>query len=413
MKKEYFPTTVSRENFLKDYHALSRSELSEKYGRSESTIKGWIRALKAEGCDVSLKRRVEEDAITESTKLKNEVAVLRKRLQEAETRVLTSDKIRELINDISAVSYDKQPDWLDKEGYVKGTKGVPVLLMGDWHYDEMVDSAQIGGINEYNRSIAQKRLKHTFSKARDLFLDYQVKPKYPYIVVAFLGDMLSGNIHEELRETNEYTVFQSVDSLLEILVNAINSYADIFGKVFCPCVVGNHGRIDKKPRAKNKIFDNYDWLLYRMLAKQFSNDDRVQFLIRSSPDAWFKIYNYKFLMTHGDQFRGGSGIQGFLLPLTLGHHRKQKKHAAIKRPFDMMITGHFHQSIKTNQFIVNGSGKGYDEWANDRNLPFERPQQLAFILHRHHGIIHDTPVLCDSHEKKEEDFSGKQVISYF
>ena len=253
-------------------------------------------------------------------------------------------------------------------------------------------------VNSYSHDIAVARIKHTFKTAKEVFLNHTKKPSYPGVVIALMGDMVSGNIHEELRESNEFTIFQSIIMLEQLLIDAITDYADTFGKVFVPCVVGNHGRLDKKPRAKGAVYDNFEWLLYQHLAKYFKNDGRVTFLIPNGPDAQFKIFNLNFLMTHGDQFRGGTGISGFFTPLMLGMYRKQKKQAAIARSFDVMMCGHFHQYIHTNILMVNGSIKGYDEYANRMNFPFERPQQAAFIVHRHNGMIFRTPILCDSYE---------------
>jgi len=346
--------------------------------------------------------KMEEDVYAEVARLKKEKSVLIRRLNRMEERVHVSETLKEIIHDVADVKFDKKPKWLNKPKDGVKTKGVPLLLIGDIHFDEVVRPEQIAFANQYNRAIAERRIKHVFSKARDLFMDYTVKPQYPGVVLLLLGDMLSGNIHEELRQTNETVIFKSLISLIDIFYNAVSEYADTFNRVYVPCVVGNHGRVNKKPQAKNKVHENFDWLFYHFLARQFKDDDRIVFEIPDGPDVRFPIYDTRFLATHGDQFRGGSGIQGFQLPLLLGQFRKIKKQLSLKQPFDVMVTGHFHQTLPGKQLIVNGSIKGYDEWADNQNFAPEPPQQSAYIYHWNHGMIHYMPVYCDvNHNKKE------------
>jgi len=402
----------------------SIKSIASFFGVGTTTVKRRLKKLRENGelefyrSGTDSSNAPHPDSVAQIAKLKHQVSTLTGKLRTAESQIVSADYLKSLIHGLgeneSPPRFSQEPSWLKPAKHKKGTRGVPVLLLGDLHYDEVVDPAQVAYVNEYNRDVADKRIRNTFQKARALFLDYTVKPQYPGIVVMLLGDIFAGNIHEELRTTNEHPIFTSILSLIDTFFKGIKSYADVFGRVFVPCVVGNHGRIDRKPSHKNKVYDNYDWMFYQFLAKMFSDDDRVTFYIPDSPDAYFNIYDFRFLVTHGDQFKGGSGIQGHMLPLTLGHHRKQKKHAAIGKPFDIMVCGHFHQKLMTSQIIVNGSTKGYDEFANNLNLPYERPQQLAFVVHKHNGIIHDTPVLCDSYEggHKEKDFAKKEVISF-
>lgn len=110
-----------------------------------------------------------------------------------------------------------------------------------------------------------------------------------------------------------------------------------FERVYIPCVGGNHGRIDKKPRSKNRAFDNYDWLVYLLLTKHFRGEKDITFDISEGSDVQFALHNTRYLLTHWDQFKGGSGIAGALSPLLLGDARKRKRQMAVQRPYDFMM----------------------------------------------------------------------------
>jgi hypothetical protein len=54
--------------------------------------------------------------------------------------------------------------------------------------------------------------------------------------------MVSGGIHEEILFSEDRTIVQQVLDLEGLLISAIKLLKREFGRVFLPCVVGNHGR---------------------------------------------------------------------------------------------------------------------------------------------------------------------------
>ena len=60
---------------------------------------------------------------------------------------------------------------------------------------------------------------------------------------------------------------------------------------------------------------------------------------------------------------------GALGPIIRGDHRKRSRNAQIDMEYDTMLCGHWHQLIQIERLIVNGSLKGYDEYAYSNNSP--------------------------------------------
>ncbi len=298
--------------------------------------------------------------------------------------------IKRLIHDCDQVI--TPPKWLSTASPGKNT-GVPTLFASDWHYDEVVDPKQINGVNAFNRTIANARIKQLFTKTVDLLIHHMNQPKYEYFVLDLGGDMLSGNIHEELRETNEAPVSKSMLSVMDQITAGIDLLLLHFKKIVVNCVPGNHGRWDKKPRAKNRVYETYEWLVYQFLKKYYEGDDSIVFNISDGADLPYSIYSTRYLLTHGDQFKGGSGIAGALSPLMLGDARKRKRAMAIDQPFDYLVMGHWHQLMMVKGIIVNGSLKGADEYSFQSNFDFELPQQALWITHKKWGITARWPVL--------------------
>jgi hypothetical protein len=83
--------------------------------------------------------------------------------------------------------------------------------------------------------------------------------------------------------------------------------------------------------------------------------------------------------------------------MLLGDHRKRKRSQMAGIPYDVLVLGHFHQlQLGFSNIVINGSVKGYDEYAYDKNLPFEPPRQAFWLTDAEHGMTLRAPVWCIS-----------------
>lgn len=272
------------------------------------------------------------------------------------------------------------PAWLKSPKKSKGHRGTPWLLLSDLHLDEVVLGPEVLGANAYNREIAKMRLTRTFEGAVKITRDWWAGIAYDGIVVPMIGDIFSGNIHDELKETNEDTILGSIDYWIDELAAGLLLLADEFGKVHVPTVVGNHGRLTRKPRAKMRARDNFDWFLGKALQRLFKADPRVTFDVSESADLLVDSYGRRVMLTHGDQVSGGAGIGGIWPPIMRLDARKSKRNAAVGQPYDLMALGHWHTLTWGPTFIVNGSLKGLDEYAFQGNFGYEDPAQALWLM---------------------------------
>lgn len=334
--------------------------------------------------------------------LKAEVKRLKALLATAQEKELTHAAVRQSIIDLKLAAEEvTTPRWLKTDSVRKDSApGVPTIFLSDLHWGEVVDPNQINGVNKFNVEIAHKRLDSLADTADFLLGIVSQDMNYPGIVVILGGDMISGNIHDELAHTNQFNTMPTILDLFGKLCQFIGRMADTYGKVFVPCVTGNHGRDTHKIWSKDRNHTSFDWLLYCFLAKHFEADKRITFLIPDGPDAYFKVYEHRYLLTHGDQFRGGDGVIGALGPIIRGDHRKRSRNGQIDMAYDTMLLGHWHQYMHLTRLIVNGSLKGYDEYAYSNSFPFEAPQQALWLTHPQKGITFRMPVYVDSARAK-------------
>ena len=322
---------------------------------------------------------------------------LRKKLNEALATQVLDQRYQEFIAELSAID-PTPPAWTYTQRRTRPKQAMPIGHLSDGHFDEVVDPRQVNWINAYNREIAEMRLRRFFEKCITLCDDYLKGVNYPGFVLPVSGDMFSGNIHEELRESNEDVLCASLMYWLEPLEAGIEMLADRFGKVFIPWVVGNHPRQTQKPRSKGGVKDNFDWLLGSLLQRDFARkkDKRVTFKIAEAFDLSFSVYSTRYLQVHGDGFKGGSGIAAQLSPMFIGDSRKRERQVAINEPYDIMLMGHWHYRSCLPTVKGNGSLKGYDEYAMQKTLKFQEPQQSFWLTTPEHGITMEAPILVES-----------------
>ena len=330
--------------------------------------------------------------VDERHRYQKQIKALNRQIRELTEAKIRDDDVARLIEKIAGRNLEP-PAWTVDAGRGRRVdRAIVTAMLSDTHYDEVVSPEEVNYVNGYNREIATARTANFFKNLIRLSRDYINGIKIDGLVLPLGGDMVSGNIHEELKETNEDHIVDTCLYYSEQIAAGIRLALEHFDKVFVPCVVGNHGRMDRKPRHKGRARDSFDYLIYNLLAREFRGVREVSFGISPGADYRYTVYRTRYQLTHGDQFRGGSGIAGLLSPLMIGDHRKRKREQAVGTPYDYLIMGHWHQLSHFKGLIVNGSLKGYDEFAMNNNFDFEPPQQAFWLTDPEHGKTIDAPI---------------------
>lgn len=294
------------------------------------------------------------------------------------------------------------PLMIPVETHKAGAPGMPMTLWSDWHWGETVDIRETGGLNEFNRPVAETRVRNLVTRTIALLRDYAgTRPEYPGIWVMLGGDMVSGLIHEELVETNWGNIVTQAIEVSAAIAGGLLALADEFGKVWVAGVVGNHGRTTKRPAAKGRSTDSYDRAVYQSVAAKFAGDERFHFVIPDDTDYLFDVYGHRFLLTHGDSLgvKGGDGIIGALGPIARGAVKLRNSEGQVGRDFNTLVMGHWHQYVPRGDalgVIVNGTLKGYDEFARIfLRARFARPSQALWLVSPKHGVAAQWCVYVD------------------
>lgn len=331
--------------------------------------------------------------------LKDENARLKKELIAAQRTSLFEEQALLIMRGMAEVPV-APPVWLAKPAVSakhKRAQEVPVTMWSDWHYTEVVNPSETTNYNAYNVEIANKRINKLVDNTIDLCRERHSNV-YPGIVLNLAGDNMSGGLHPELMKSDEQSPIRAVLSVRDILVDKIERLADEFKRVFIPAVPGNHGRNTHRPEFKGYVGTNFDWMVYQLLLRHFAKDKRIQMLIPDSGDAYYTVYGKRILLTHGDMLgvKGGDGIIGAIGPIMRGAVKVRSQSSALGQPYDLLLMGHWHQTLWLPNAFVNNSLKGFDEYAAKslRALPSE-PSQMLFFVHPTRGVTSKMEVYVD------------------
>lgn len=221
-----------------------------------------------------------------------------------------------------------------------------------------------------------------------------VRYRMPGGYLALGGDLVSGDIHEELRNTNELTAHEQVAAVVEEVEAGVRLLLKEFGRVHIPAVPGNHGRTTHKPTAKLASRLSYDMVVAQWLADRFRGVAGVTWQFSAARDQTTPILGWPTFLTHGDAMgtKGGMGFAGPNLPIVRGGHKIALQQSSVGRRPYLILTGHYHTSSNPSGILANGSVPGYSEFGATLRASVETPQQWLFLMHSKWGLRERAPI---------------------
>jgi hypothetical protein len=275
---------------------------------------------------------------------------------------------------------------------------IPILLTTDQHCGEVVNRDEMEGLNAYDVATFKARNRRMIERALAI-LDAR-RESYPCFVYLFGGDSISGDIHEELSQTNDLTSHASVVTVAEETIRNLEVLLNRFPQVIYIGVPGNHGRTTRKPTAKRYADLNYDTLVSLMVERHFRSvgETRIEFRYPKSGDAVFSVYGRRMLLTHGDRIgsRGGTGFIGPAATILRGAQKVFQQYAGVGVQIDTIFHGHFHYRMWLDGVISNSAMIGFNEFARAvLRARFQLPSQTLAIVHPKWGVIDAPPIFLE------------------
>lgn len=289
-------------------------------------------------------------------------------LEKAESRV---DFIR-LLDEPKIEHYNPKP--LKASG-----QATALILLSDWHVEETVDPSTINWLNEYNLEIAERRIKKMFENAVVLIESARSLSNIKDMVVAVLGDMINGYIHDENKETNSLSPTEACLFVQDHLASGLEFLKKHSGckTITVPAVSGNHGRTTKEQRSGTEYRNSHEWLLYKQMERYYRGDPCITWLVGNSKQAWLEVQGKDIRFSHGHAFKYNGGVGGCFVPI----RGKLAKFDKVRKSWQDYF-GHLHTHLVDTKWAMNNCLIGYNGYAQDVGCDYTPPSQTLVVIDR-------------------------------
>jgi hypothetical protein len=266
-----------------------------------------------------------------------------------------------------------------------------VAVYSDWHCEEEVKPAKVNNLNKFNLEIADKRISHCFQNTARLIKLSQHETQLDGCILAFLGDFISGNIHEELVEITLLSPVEAMQWVQDRILAGIRfllKETNLKFTLICHC--GNHPRITKRVHSSAEQGNSLEYYMYHNLRLILENEPRITWLIAESYHSYLDLYGYKIRFHHGHMIKFFKAIGGIFMSANRYINEINK---AIPAWLD--VFGHHHQQRNGNIFISNGSLIGTTPYSLSQGYAHERPRQKFFLFSSKGEVVQECPIFLD------------------
>ena len=302
--------------------------------------------------------------------------------------------VQEAIGAVQSFQAPKQPA---RSRSKKRKPVVACLVLSDWHIGETVSPSETAGVNEYDWQIAQERMARIVGDFVAWITMCRASYAIDEVCVISAGDLVSGNIHQELAETNEFpppVAAANAGNLLGWVYTELAAHFPVVRAL--QAGAGNHDRLTRKPRAKRRAEDAYTYIVHEFATARASAAKNVTVECPLQVAPIFDIAGHRVLVTHGNDVRGQMGIPYYGFARYVARHSRKEQSlldkGLISAPTKYYIFGHFHHFaiLDDGAVMMNPSLIGPNEY-DETAQRFAEPAQLAFLVSPHHGAFGHVP----------------------
>ena len=338
--------------------------------------------------------RLRTDA--ELARLRAELAATKGRYAAALKQI---DAERDRADSLAGLSGVRPKAMPRKSRPAKPNAATAIVVLSDWHVEETVTAEQTSGLNRYDLATADLRIAELAKRLGVLIEHERQLVKIDRIVVAALGDFISGHIHEELVETCSLAPHAAMRWAAARLAGIIDLCADLAREVVVVTQPGNHGRSNHgKPRKSTEHDHSFEQNAYLVLAGAEQRKN-VSWQVAEGYLGYLDLDGFVVRYHHGHEIRYQGGVGGITIPINKAIAQWNRS-----RPANLDLFGHWHQwGWLRGRYVSNGSLIGMNAFGLRIKAEFEPPcQSLVVVDHGRREVTRAMPVFCD------QDLRGDQ-----
>jgi len=332
--------------------------------------------------------RIENSEIVEQLKseLKDKERIIKEYRKEHGKLQIFFDRVGKGIKPIMPLEpvYKKQTE--------RGAPITAVAQISDSHMGAVQDKSEIEGFGEYSADIADRRNIHYVNSFINWVDVHRMGYNIPECVVLITGDLISGDIHDELRITNEFPVPVQIVRAAQIHASQLSLIAPQFSKVTVHFITeDNHSRLTRKPQAKEAGKNNYNYVIAELMKAYISEHTNIEFNVYPMLEKVVTVSTKNYLITHGHAVRGWMGVPWYGVERKVGKEAQARMQLImddLERAkaigFDKFVFGHFHTPFDSELYSCAGSVSGTDAYDHQAGR-YAKPSQPAWLVHPEKG----------------------------
>lgn len=301
------------------------------------------------------------------------------------------NRVEKAIKPYSAMPKLYKPEVI-KKGDKDGKFIKAVIQISDGHMGAVQEPNEIEGFNIFNPKICENRQMY---HARS-FIDWIQVQRFGYTIndchVIVTGDLISGDIHEELKITNAFPVPEQIIKAGNLLAAQLMTIASHFDTVTVDFVTeDNHARLTLKPQMKQAGVNSYNYLVGYIAKLLVAKQKNIDFRIHPVYEQVIEVNGRQYLTSHGHGVMGWGGIPWYGIERKVGKESQARLQVIMKDlgrakqvGFHKQVFGHWHIAFDMPLYSCSGSVSGTDAYDHKCGR-YATPSQPAWLVSANHG----------------------------
>lgn len=255
------------------------------------------------------------------------------------------------------------------------------IQISDVHYGAVQEASEVEGFGVYSPEIAEARSMEFVAKVARWTSLHRSNYKIERVAVLVTGDLISGDIHQELSVTNAFPVPVQVIGAARLLARQISELSKYFRLVTVHFITeDNHARITLKPQAKEAGLNSFNYLVGEFAKQALARHDNVVFNIYPRYENIVQVETRRYLIMHGHNVKGWMGFPYYGVERRLAREAMKRMNAPDNVKFHKVVMGHWHSPLSHSWYWIGGSLQGTDAY-DHKNGRHAEPSQAAWFVH--------------------------------
>lgn len=256
-----------------------------------------------------------------------------------------------------------------------------VVHVTDAHHGAVQAASEVEGFGEFSPALSRAR---QFGLVKDI-VDWVEMHRHGYSIpecrMLVTGDLISGDIHDELRVTNAFPAPVQAVEAGEILAKQAAMFAPHFERVVADVITDdNHGRLTHKPQAKECGLNNWMYVVASIAQVMLKDHKNVTLNIWPMPQKVIEVCGRRYLLCHGHDVMGWAGFPYYGIERKAAREALKRMNGPDVTKFDRIIMGHWHAPLEHPHYWIGGSVSGTDAYDHKAGRQAE-PQQVTWLVH--------------------------------